>query len=187
MVLPLEEVDWERLDQSRRAVEADGFSLVTLASELGSDAESNAKALEKFVDLVNSTSVPRAQAKGMNAEVFTLERMQEVMAKTSLKPAGSTLYIARKGDVYAASAWLRNLDEEERRIEVGIPLVRDGDRTVELAAALHLHALESARDRGLESVHSFVDDRDADIMAACEATGFGRRLVMPIYEKQISD
>ena len=128
-----------------------------------------------------------ASMRGESLNPVTVEGVQEALATSTIQPIGSTLFIAKRGTEFAAALWLRNLDEAESRIEVGIPIAHPENRTGRLTTALHHCALQWARDHGLKSVYSFADDRDADIVADCEETGFQRRLVMPIMEMTLPD
>ena len=182
LVLPLDQVDWEKLDQTRESVEGREIALSTMEAEMADPA-----ALPKFVDLVNAMRDHMASMRGESLNPVTVEGVQEALATSTIQPIGSTLFIAKRGTEFAAALWLRNLDEAESRIEVGIPIAHPENRTGRLTTALHHCALQWARDHGLKSVYSFADDRDADIVADCEETGFQRRLVMPIMEMTLPD
>ena len=181
MVLPLDEVNWEQLNQTREAVKAADIRLSTLAAEM----ERDQTALQKFTDLANISQAHMARMRCAPIAPVTLKEIEQALAKSTLLPIGSTNFIAAHNDGFATAVWLRNLDEEEGQIEAGIPFMHPQNHTPEITTALHLAALEWARDHNLKSVHSFVDDRDTNIMAACEASGFQRRLVMPIMEMEL--
>tara|TARA_Y100000588_G_scaffold361497_1_gene422358 strand:+ start:122 stop:571 length:450 start_codon:yes stop_codon:yes gene_type:complete len=141
-------------------------------------------ALQKFTDLANAAHAHMAKVRPQSIPPVTLEEIEQAVAKSTVLPTGTATFIATHNNEFAAAQWLRNLDEAEARVEAGIPFTRPQGHPG-LPTTLHLAALEWARARNLKSIHTFVDHRDTHILAACQATDFERRLVMPIMELEL--
>jgi hypothetical protein len=182
-VMPLDQVDWLQLKTIQAEAAAQDISINTLATEMAQDPD----ALHKLATLFEAAQQQMATRRTTPIQTVSVEKLAEDVANSSIQPSGSALFVAKRGEVYSAFLGLRNIEEDLGYGCVGIPLVDPEADFAPIATALHGRCLAWARDHGLQSVYSFIDQRDDDIMAACQAIGYQRKLVMSILEMSLKD
>ncbi len=170
-------VDLDRKHQLTAQASEQGIAIVTLSEEARRNPD-YLRCLHQLHNLIQM-DVPRA---GYFTPVSYEEFALEFRRGTHL-PDG--YFIAKEGERYIGLSYLQAMNGDPDTVEVGLTGVRREYRRRGIAAALKLHTLGFAKERGFRTIETGNDSKNEPILALNESVGFRRVYAWVTFEKQL--